>query len=135
MLFRSLWLRMSWQSYVDSSLVGTGCVTKGALLGHNGAVWASSPGFNVSADEASKIMKGFTDPSSLQVNGFNVAGVKYRTLKADDRSIYGRQAASGIVACKTGQALIIAFYDENIQPGQCTNVTEKLADYLREAGY
>mmetsp|Transcript_21913 Transcript_21913/g.61599 ORF Transcript_21913/g.61599 Transcript_21913/m.61599 type:complete len:127 (-) Transcript_21913:82-462(-) len=126
---------MSWQSYVDSSLVGTGCVTKGALFGHDGNVWATSAGFSVSKDEASKIVAAFSNPSTIQINGFQVNKVTFRCLRADDRSIYGRQGATGVVCCKTNQALIIAFYDENIQPGQCTNVTEKLADYLREQNY
>uniref|UniRef100_A0A7S4NSJ5 Profilin n=1 Tax=Paramoeba aestuarina TaxID=180227 RepID=A0A7S4NSJ5_9EUKA len=126
---------MSWQAYVDNSLVGTGCVTKGALHGHDGSLWATSAGFSVSKDEALKIINGFTNPGALQTNGFTVHGTKYRTLKADENSIYGRFGATGVVCCKTGQCLIIAMYDENIQPGQCTNVTEKLSDYLREAGY
>lgn len=124
-----------WQAYVDNSLVGTQCVTKGALAGFDGSVWAVSPAFPVTKDEVLKLAKGFTDPSSVQSNGFNVAGVKYRTLRADDKSIYGRQGSTGVVCVKTGQCVIISFYDENIQPGQCTNVTEKLADYLRDSGY
>lgn len=116
-------------------MVGTGCVAKGALIGHNGATWATSPGFNVSSAEALKLMAGFSSPNTLQVNGFEIAGTKYRTLRAESQSIYGRMGATGVVCCKTNQAIIVAYYDENIQPGQCTNVTEKLADYLREQNY
>lgn len=39
---------MSWQSYVDTNLVGTGNVSSAAIVGHKGGVWASSPGFTVS---------------------------------------------------------------------------------------
>ena len=39
---------MSWQQYVDQSLLGTKCVTKAAILGlSNGQVWATTPGFAV----------------------------------------------------------------------------------------
>lgn len=38
---------MSWQSYVDDHLIGTGHVTKGAICGVDGALWAASAGFNV----------------------------------------------------------------------------------------
>jgi profilin len=38
---------MSWQAYVDTNLVGTGKVSKAAIHGHNGALWATSKGFNV----------------------------------------------------------------------------------------
>ena len=39
---------MSWQSYVDTNLVGTGTVSQAAIVGLKGGVWASSSGFNVS---------------------------------------------------------------------------------------
>lgn len=39
---------MSWQSYVDTNLVGTGNVTQAAIIGLKGGVWASSSGFTVS---------------------------------------------------------------------------------------
>jgi hypothetical protein len=32
---------MSWQTYVDTHLVGTGMVTAACIIGHDGAVWAS----------------------------------------------------------------------------------------------
>ncbi len=38
---------MSWQSYVDTNLVGTKNVTKGAIIGLNGSTWAISAGLQV----------------------------------------------------------------------------------------
>jgi hypothetical protein len=38
---------MSWQDYVDKSLLGTGLVSKAAIHGHNGGAWATSAGFAV----------------------------------------------------------------------------------------
>lgn len=40
---------MSWQAYVDDHLVASGFVTKAAIHGHAGGVWATSAGFNVSS--------------------------------------------------------------------------------------
>jgi len=39
---------MSWQAYVDTNLVGTKKVAKAAIFGHDGTLWATSKGFNVS---------------------------------------------------------------------------------------
>lgn len=39
---------MSWQGYVDTNLVGTGKVSKAAIIGLKGGVWATSQGFTVS---------------------------------------------------------------------------------------
>lgn len=45
------------------------------------------------------------------------------------------QGKEGIIIVKTKQALLIAHYPENVQPGSATNVVEKLADYLIGVGY
>lgn len=39
---------MSWQDYVDKQLLASRCVTKAAIAGHDGNVWAKSEGFDVS---------------------------------------------------------------------------------------
>lgn len=46
-----LWFvyKMSWQDYVDKQLLASKCVTKAAIGGHDGNVWAKSEGFEVSA--------------------------------------------------------------------------------------
>lgn len=39
---------MSWQDYVDKQLLASRCVTKAAIAGHDGNVWAKSENFEVS---------------------------------------------------------------------------------------
>ena len=126
---------MSWQAYVDQQLVGTGKVSRGAIFGLDGSTWAISPGFNVSADEVKKIIAGFSDSGALLGSGIMCEGQKYMTLKADPRSVYGRKGNTGIVCVKTNQCFLVGFYDDKIQPGECTLVVEKLADYLIEQNY
>jgi profilin len=126
---------MSWQAYVDDSLVGTGHVKKAIILGHDGNVWATTPGFSIKPDEAKKLIAAFNDPSGALSSGVFLASTKYMTLKADNRSVYGKKGATGFCAVKTGLAVLVALYDESIQPGQCATVTEKLADYLIENSY
>lgn len=41
---------MSWQDYVDKQLLASRCVTKAAIAGHDGNVWAKSDGFDVSLE-------------------------------------------------------------------------------------
>lgn len=38
---------MSWQSYVDEQLVGTGNITQAAIVGLDGNAWAQSAGFGL----------------------------------------------------------------------------------------
>lgn len=39
---------MSWQDYIDKQLLASRCVTKAAIAGHDGNLWAKSEGFEVS---------------------------------------------------------------------------------------
>ena len=126
---------MSWQAYIDSSLIGTGHIKKALICGHDGTAWAYSAGFNPNAPELKALIKGFTDNAGIQSSGITLGGVKFMTLRADNRSIYGKKGAGGVVVVKTGQAVIIGVYEEGTQPGQATTVVEKLADYLIENGY
>jgi len=126
---------MSWQTYVDQNLVGTKAVAKAAILGHDGNKWAATAGFNVSAEEGKKLFQAYKDPSGIRAQGIHLAGSKYLALRADDRSVYGKQGAGGVITVKTNKAILIGVYDDKSQPGQAANVVEKLADYLIEQGY
>lgn len=126
---------MSWQSYVDNNLVGTGFVTKGAIFGLNGSQWCTSPGFQISGPEATAFIAGFNDASPLRASGLFLQGEKYLLLRADERSLYGKKGTGGCVLVKTNQCVLVGLYDEKIQPGQCANTVERLADYLIESGY
>jgi profilin len=123
------------QEYVDSHLVGTGAVKRAIIIGHDGSTWAATASFSIKPDEAKKIVNAFNDSSSALSSGITLAGVKYMTLKADNRSVYGKKGATGFCAVKTNQSVLIAFYDETIQPGNCASTVEKLADYLIENSY
>ncbi|KAJ3109209.1 profilin, required for normal timing of actin polymerization in response to thermal stress [Phlyctochytrium planicorne] len=89
----------------------------------------------VSATEAQALAKAFSDASGIRAGGLHIGGVKYFTLRADDRSIYGKKDAGGVVCVKTKQAILIGIYGENAQPGEATKIVEVLADYLIGVGY
>ena len=126
---------MSWQAYVDNNLVGSKAVAKAAILGHDGNKWAATAGFNVTPDEGKKLFAAFKDATGIRASGLFIAGVKFLTLRADERSIYGKQGAGGVICVKTGKSILVGVYDDKSQPGQAANVVEKLADYLIEQGY
>ncbi|GAM24410.1 hypothetical protein SAMD00019534_075850 [Acytostelium subglobosum LB1] len=125
---------MSWQSYVDTSLVGAGFVNA-LILGTDGSTWATSKGFALKAGEEKTIVANFTSPDKFTANGIIVAGVKYLALKTDTRSVYGKQGTGGIVLVKTGKCVLIAVYNDKLTPGAAANIVEKLGDYLIDAGY
>jgi len=126
---------MSWQEYVDTQLVGTGHVSKAAIIGLDGTQWAASSGFAVTPAEGRGIVSAFNDASAIFASGIRLGNDKFMTIKADTRSVYGKKGPGGVCCVKTNQAVLIGLYDETIQPGQCATVTEKLADYLIENSY
>mmetsp|Transcript_16010 Transcript_16010/g.38972 ORF Transcript_16010/g.38972 Transcript_16010/m.38972 type:complete len:127 (-) Transcript_16010:197-577(-) len=125
---------MSWQSYVDDHLIGTGHVSKAAICGVDGALWAASAGFDVSADEVTKIVAGMDDASGLQAGGLYVGGEKWMFILSDDRNVVGKKGSNGLFVCKAGTCVVIGTHDENIQGGNCNTCVGNLADYLLNNG-
>ncbi|XP_065192583.1 profilin-1A-like [Sycon ciliatum] len=129
---------MSWQVYVDQTLIGSGSVTSAAICGLDGSVWAKT-GIDISAAEAKTLISSISgDPSGLYSTGIKIGGVKYTFLRCEaGRSIYGKKGSdSGCTVVKTGQSIIIAVYSgAGITPGACTKVVEQLADYLISSNY
>lgn len=126
---------MSWQDYVDKQLMASRCVTKAAIAGHDGNVWAKSEGFEISKDEVAKIVAGFENVSLLTSGGVTIAGTRYIYLSGLDRIIRAKLGKVGVHIMKTQQAVVIALYEEPIQPQQAASVVEKLGDYLITCGY
>ncbi|TKA69130.1 hypothetical protein B0A55_08493 [Friedmanniomyces simplex] len=149
---------MSWQAYIDTSLVGTGAVDRAAIFSATGdSVWATSPAFNVSPTEMQAVVAAYKDPGNkegvkkVQSEGLHIAGERFVVLKADDRSVYGkkvslhlwegatantlRQGREGVVIVKTTQAILVTHYPESVQPGVAANTVEQLGDYLIKVGY
>ncbi|KAL2153179.1 hypothetical protein VTH82DRAFT_4334 [Thermothelomyces myriococcoides] len=134
---------MSWQAYVDSSLVGSGHIDKAVIISAAGdSIWAQSAGFTPSTDELKNIAaiageegKGGPATDKAYSDGFHVAGERYIAFNVADRHIYGRQGKAGVAIVKTKQAILIGHYSEGIHPGNATQTVEALADYLTAQGY
>ncbi|KAB7496165.1 Profilin [Armadillidium nasatum] len=126
---------MSWQTYVDSNLVGTNDVKYAAICGHDGSIWAKSENWNVTQGEVSSLLKNFDDAGSLAMSGLILGGDKFFYLSGDSSVIRGKKGANGVHIAKTKSALIIAKYEEPTQPNRCASVVEALADYLKDQGY
>ncbi|KAF8415628.1 profilin [Boletus edulis BED1] len=126
---------MSWQAYVDTNLVGTGKIQRAAILGQKGGVWASSAGYKLSPDEQKAIVNAHNNVEATQASGVRLAGQKFFTLQANDRSVYGKKGADGCILVKTKQAILVAEYVAPIQAPEATPIVEGLADYLISLNY
>jgi profilin len=130
---------MSWQAYIDTSLLGSGHVEKGAIYNLEGtSCWATSPGFDITPAEMTEIvngLKGQTD--GLYANGLHLGGEKYVITKVEEDSkvLYARKDRDGLVIAKTVQAIIIARYADPMIAGNTAETVQKLVDYLVASGY
>lgn len=82
-----------------------------------------------------EVIACYKDNAKAFSSGFHIAGTKYLTIKADDRSLYGKQGKAGIIIVKTKQAMLIAYHPETVTAGAAAYTVEKLADYLISVGY
>ncbi|KAI0002526.1 profilin [Russula compacta] len=130
---------MSWQggliAYVDTNLVGSGKVSRAAILGQSGGVWAASQGYSLTPDEQKAIRESFSNPDKAFASGIKLAGKKYFTIQANDRSVYVKKGGDGAVLVKTKQAVLVAEYAAPVQAPETTPVVEGLADYLISVEY
>ncbi|KAK6827939.1 profilin [Apiospora arundinis] len=131
---------MSWQAYVDDSLVKSGHIDKAAIISVAGdSVWATSAGFTIKPEEMKNIASIVTGTAGAAdkalAEGVHVCGERYVVFKIEDRSLYGRQGRTGILAVKTTQAILVGHYGEGVQAGNAAQTVEALADYLIKVGY
>ncbi|KAF7515961.1 hypothetical protein PCG10_002687 [Penicillium crustosum] len=85
---------MSWQGWVDQTLVGSKKIDKAAIFSAAGdALLATTPGFNVQLGEVQYMLRGFEDSIPLYSGGLYVAGEKLMVTKADDQSIYAEKSS------------------------------------------
>ncbi|KAK1999369.1 profilin [Colletotrichum falcatum] len=131
---------MSWQAYVDQSLVGTGHVDKAAIISIAGdSTWASTAGFTLSATEMkviADIVKGDKDVTDKAfADGLYIGGERYVMARAEEGTIYARKGREGIAVAKSSQAVLIGHHGEAQQAGNATQSVQKLADYLVSVSY
>lgn len=131
---------MSWQAYVDTSLVATGHIDKAAIISAAGdSEWATSPGFKLEPTEMKAIADILSDASGARdraySEGLYVGKERYVMANADENTIYARQGRSGICVAKSQQAILIGRHNEQQIAGNASATIGSLVDYLKPLGY
>ncbi|KAH7165552.1 profilin [Dactylonectria macrodidyma] len=131
---------MSWQAYVDTSLIATGHVDQAAIISVAGdSVWATSSGLTLQPAEMKAIAAIVTGDTAAKdkafADGLYIGGTRFVMARAEDRSIYARSGRNGVAIAKTTQAIVVAHHGEAQVAGSTTATVEALADYLIGVGY
>uniref|UniRef100_A0A915JPB6 Profilin n=1 Tax=Romanomermis culicivorax TaxID=13658 RepID=A0A915JPB6_ROMCU len=94
----------SWQDLVNNNLIGTKKVSKAAILGLDGQIWAKSDDFGITDQEAQVASKGFANRDGVLGSGLRFENEKYFVLQADEDRIIGRKESRGFFLHKTNQS-------------------------------
>ncbi|CEJ84345.1 Putative Profilin [[Torrubiella] hemipterigena] len=132
--------KMSWQAYIDTSLVGSGHIDKAAIIDAAGASsWAASAGFTLKPEEMTAIANILSGNAAAKdgafADGLYIGGERFVMTKAEDRSLYARKGNDGVAIAKTKQAIIIGHHNKDQIAGNATSTVETLADYLIGQNY
>ena len=147
---------MSWADYINNCLLNkqdaakhvyNNVLTQAAIYGFDGAKWAATDKFDVSADEVNKL-NAFFEQSFNVTPSIMIGGKKYQVIHYEPGALaYLKIIDGGATVAKTNQAYIIGIYystanylyDERklMQQsfGMCNTVVEELAKTLKELTY
>ena len=73
------------------------------------------------------LVAGYDDASALRASGIMVAGKKYMYLRNDEEMMVGKAGQGGICIFKTGQALIMGSYNQDMAAAMNTKEVGKMA--------
>ncbi|KAJ3056551.1 hypothetical protein HK097_006184 [Rhizophlyctis rosea] len=94
---------MSWQSYVDINLLGTRKITKAAIHGLDGGLWATSMGFSVTSTEIQALLT-----ANDSVKEFTLNGTCYMLTRADEYFVNGyKHSDSTASSCGKSKKCVI----------------------------
>lgn len=131
---------MSWQAYVDTSLIGSGHLENGSIISAAGdSVWATSANFQIKPEEMKSLVTILSgDKSTIDktyADGLYVGGTRYVLTKIDGGSLYARHDKDGIVATKTKQAILVGRHNATQQAGSAMQTVAALGEYLIKLEY
>ncbi|KAK6532987.1 profilin, required for normal timing of actin polymerization in response to thermal stress [Arthrobotrys megalospora] len=123
---------MSWQGFVDNSLVGSGQIDYAAIISSTGdSVYAASQIFRLRPAETRTIANAFESPDEVLSEGIHINDEHYVCMMMGDRTLLCQHGwGSGVVCVKTKKTVIVAHYPETVAAGNATKVAEELGDYF-----
>ncbi|KAH9578832.1 Profilin [Trypanosoma melophagium] len=150
---------MSWQAYIDDSLIGSGFMHSAAIVGlSDGSYWAYGGTYIPQPEEVAHILKCLDDLSLVQSSGVTIYGVKFFGLQAgvdgQMKYIFFKKGAAGGCIYTSKQTAIIAVYgnpgdasslqqdlqktgntEAVVNPADCNSTVKRIAEYLISLDY
>lgn len=121
------------QDLLQKSLIDTGHVEHAAIIRRSDyTLRAASIALNSSQEQIEILVDLFKDLPAFRENGVMFNAQKYKTIRADRFSIYGKSETGGLVLVKTKSYIIFASYAKPQYASVCVEATESLGSYFKE---
>lgn len=117
---------------VTDSLIGK--VTGGAVIGWDGGIWATTPGFYGNPSEFATIASAFSPNSEAAYKGIYFQGELYVITSITDDTIVAQKSSHSIVASRCRKCIVVGFHDDQMSFEKCFNAVCELAQSLRDSG-
>ncbi|XP_064624722.1 uncharacterized protein LOC135486120 isoform X2 [Lineus longissimus] len=122
-----------WRNIVNNSMVGTGIVSKAAIVSQDGQILAQTKGLSIKKDQILTLARAIrNNPGELAVNGINLGDENFRYMRSEiGNAVYGvdESGSGGCAVISTKRCLMIGIYEQRAH--EANNLVEELSEYLR----
>ena len=146
---------MSWNDWIKNSLLNctdhghsyANVLTEAAIVGFNGAIWASTAGLEIKDNEVKKLDELFKQ-SDNNTPSIIIGGKKYQVTHYEPNAfVYLKIKEGGATIAKTNKAFVVGIYSTAKKyktgegkelpqsVGMCNTVVENLAATLKGMNY
>jgi len=133
---------MDWSECIDKLLYSKK-VSKAAIIGSNeevggsGKILASSKDFQITDQEGKVIVNDYDGNYRINfsLHGITCGFLRYPSIEADDRCVWGIKFINGVVCVKTNQTVIIGIFDKDTELREAQQEVIALGNILANDGY
>ena len=109
-----------------------GRVTGGAVIGLDGGIWATTPGFYGNAAEFAALAAAFAPKSDAPYKGVEFQGERYVLTSITSDTIVAQKSSHGLVAALCNKCIVVGFHDDQMPADRCYQAVTGLAATLKE---
>mmetsp|Transcript_9535 Transcript_9535/g.15629 ORF Transcript_9535/g.15629 Transcript_9535/m.15629 type:complete len:132 (-) Transcript_9535:599-994(-) len=131
---------MSYQNLADK-IVNTGSASGAAIVRlRDSVIWAYTTGFQITYDEAAKLVEALKNPEADVASGFCVSnvgsnGVHFSRSSSSAETLETKNGETGLYCRASLLCLVVGYYKNKVQYEQCVRQVTSVAAHLREAGH
>ena len=125
----TLYYKMSYLSLIETLI---GRVTGGAIIGMDGGIWASTPGFYGSTFEFSNFRQIFFPNSELIYKGILFMGELFVVTDIKKDIVIAKKGTITLIVSKCKDCIVLGYNDNQIKFETCFKAVNELCQQIKE---